>query len=192
MSTGYKIVYHVLWPIVRLLYPCRYHGRENIVEGACIICANHSTYVDPLIVAFGFSRQMIHFMAKYELSTVPVLGFILKKCGVFFVKRGESDIGAVRAALRYLKNGERIMMFPEGTRVSSDDSVAAKSGAIHIAAKLGVPIIPVHIPRNKRLFHRMEIHIGQAYTVPKLSHGEYDACAQELMDRINSLGSAGR
>jgi 1-acyl-sn-glycerol-3-phosphate acyltransferase len=185
---AYKFVYAVCFPFLWLLWHFRFTGRENIPEGAAIVCANHSNLTDPLFVAFGFTRKRhIHFMAKYELSQVPVLSFILRKIGVFFVKRGESDVTAIRNAMRYLKNGERIMMFPEGTRTSEDDAVAAKTGAIRLASKLGVPIVPVYIPRDKKLFRRLDIVIGEPYTIGKIGHDEFDEQANELMRRINTL-----
>ncbi len=189
MTTGYKIIYAIIWPIFRVLWPCKIYGKENIVDGACIICANHSALIDPILIAFALGRKrMIHFMAKFELSTAPILGWILNKCGVFYVKRGESDIGAIRTAMKYLKNGERIMMFPEGTRVSSEDGGAAKRGAVSLASKLGVPIIPINIPRDKKPFRRIEIHIGEAYYIEKSGRDELEHRAAELMERINSLG----
>ena len=189
MTTGYKIVYAILWPIFHVLWPYRVYGREHIVDEACIICANHSSLIDPLLIAFAFGRKrMIHFMAKYELSKRPILGRILAKCGVFFVKRGETDIGAIRSAMKYLKGGERVMMFPEGTRVSSEDGGAAKRGAVSLASKLGVPVIPVNIPRKKKPFHRIEIHIGEAYYIEKLGREELEHRSEELMERINALG----
>lgn len=189
MTTGYKIFYSILWPIFRILWPCKIYGRENIVDEASIICANHSSLIDPILVAFSFGRKrMIHFMAKFELSKVPVLSWILDKCGVFYVKRGESDIGAIRTAMKYLKGGERVMMFPEGTRVSSEDGGDAKRGAVSLASKLGVPIIPVNIPRDKKPFRRIEIHIGEAYYIDRLGREELEHKSEELMERINSLG----
>lgn len=189
MSAAYKIVYAILWPVFRLVWPRRVFGRENILDGASIICANHSALTDPLLIAFAFGRKrMIHFMAKAELSRIPVLSWILQKCGVFFVRRGEADVGAIRTAMRYLKNGERVMMFPEGTRVSSEEGGAAKRGAVSLASRLGVPIIPVYIPRVKRPLRRMDIRIGEAYYIEKSARAELESSSEELMARISALG----
>ncbi len=189
MSPVFHVIYTILWPIVHLLWPMKVCGRENLISGPYIMCANHSALIDPVLLVFAVRRKnMVHFMAKDELSHIPVLSWILKKCGVFFVKRGESDIDAIRTAMRYLKAGKRIMMFPEGTRVSSEDGGAAKRGAVSLASRLGVPIIPVNIPRHKKLFHRTEIHIGQAYTIERCSRDELEQQSEALMHRIEALG----
>ena len=112
----------------------------SIPEGPAVVCGNHSNLVDPLLAAAAFGkRTFMHFIAKVELSTVPVIGWVLRKCGVCFVNRGESDIGAMRSMMRYLKRGDKIFIFPEGTRAGEDNMVDAKTGAVRLASKLQVP-----------------------------------------------------
>lgn len=189
MTVTYFICYRIAWLLLKILYPYKVYGKENLVEGAAMICANHSSNLDPLLTAMAVGRKrMVHFMAKVELSKVPILGAIIRGCGAFFVKRGEGDITAVRTAMKYLKDGELIMMFPEGTRTAHDGDSAAKHGAVQIASKMSVPIIPVHIPRQKKLFHRMEIHVGEAYTLGRIKRDELEASTEDLMSRIRALG----
>lgn len=186
---AYNAVYSTLKPFANLLYPLRYEGRENIPEGPAIVCANHSNYVDPVLIALSFGRKnMLRFMAKKELFSIPVLGPILRKIGVFPVDRGSSDIDAVRTTMKCLKGGDKVLIFPEGTRVSDDDAVAAKTGAVRIASRMGAPIIPVYVPRRKKLFSRVRVRIGRPYYLHAESHEEYARCADELMERIRSLG----
>ena len=104
------------------------------------------------------------------------------------MRRGERDIDSFKSSMRALKSGEKLALFPEGTRVRGSDSVAAKSGAVHMAARAGVPIVPVYIPRGKRLFHTSRVVIGQPYCIKVESRGDFDGLAQELMDRIWALG----
>ena len=77
------------------------------------------------------------------------------------------------------------------TRLSEDFSAAAKSGAIKIAEKSGKPIIPVHIPRKKKMFKKIKIVIGKPYYInperKRLSPEEYDGLAQDLMVKIKEL-----
>ena len=144
-------MYDLVIPVVKMLYPMRSRGQENIPEGPALVCANHSNLVDPLLLAGAFGkRHFMHFMAKLELSAVPVVGAVLRSCGVYFVDRGRQDIDAIRNTMRFLKRGEKVCMFPEGTRTSEDNSVEAKTGAVRIASRMKVPIVPVYIPRRKR------------------------------------------
>lgn len=188
MNKMYSFAYHILWPIVHVLWPYRFTGRESIPEGGAVVCANHSSFIDPILVGLAFGKKhFLHFMAKAELFKVPVLGWIMRKAGAFGVNRGSNDISAVRTAMKYLKAGEKVLIFPEGTRVSEDDAVEARTGAIRLASKLRMPIVPVHVPRVKKLFSRVDIHIGEPYYVENADHSNFERLSGELMRRISSL-----
>lgn len=181
-------VYDVLLPFVKAFYPLRCKGLENIPEGPAVVCANHSNYIDPLLVAAAFGKEnYMHFMAKLELEKVPVVGPVLKKCGICFVDRGKNDIDAIRNMMKYLKHGEKVFMFPEGTRVGHDNEVEAKTGAVRIASKMKVPILPVYIPRGKKVFGKVELLVGKPYKVEGKTHEEYEKLADGIMERIYEL-----
>lgn len=185
---SFSRLFDLLLPIVKTLYPLRCRGTENIPEGPAVVCANHSNYIDPLLVAAAFGKEnYMHFMAKLELLHVPVVGAVLKKCGICFVDRGKSDIDAIRNMMRYLKRGEKVFIFPEGTRVGHDNEVEAKTGAVRIASKMKVPILPVYIPRGKKVFGRVELRVGKPYTVEGKTHEEYEKLADDVMERIYEL-----
>ena len=193
MNRIYKLFYILVYPVMVPLFRLKAVGKENIPEGAALFCANHSGYSDPVLVDLccGF-RNCIHFMAKKDLLRKPLLGAVLRWAGTFGVERGTADVEAIRTAMRYLKNGEKVGIFPEGTRVEKDGDMEAKSGAVRIAAKTGAPIVPVHIPRNKKPFRRTCITFGEPYIVQvdrKTVTGEtYAALARELMEKIEELG----
>jgi 1-acyl-sn-glycerol-3-phosphate acyltransferase len=136
--------------------------------------------------AFGKENYM-HFMAKLELQKVPMVGAVLKKCGICFVDRGKSDIDAIRSMMKYLKHGEKVFMFPEGTRAGHDNEVEAKTGAVRIASKMKVPILPVYIPRGKKPFAKVELLVGEPYQVEAKTHEEYEREADGIMERIYEL-----
>ncbi len=184
----FNLIYSIVIPIVKLIYPVRCKGTENIPEGPAVVCGNHSNLVDPLLAAAAFGKKtFIHFIAKIELRRVPVIGWVLGKCGVCFVNRGESDIGAMRSMMRYLKRGDKIFIFPEGTRAGEDNMVDAKTGAVRLASKLNVPIVPVYIPRRKKLFSRIHMSVGKPYNVEGHNHNEYEALAGDIMEHIYEL-----
>lgn len=190
MSTAYKICYCIAYPIFRLLYPCRFFGGENIPEGPAIVCANHSNLVDPILIAFAFGhKRQLFFMAKAELFRIPLLKTILKWIGVFPISRGESDINSIRTAIRHLKNGHQIMMFPEGTRVGVTDAVSAKNGAVRIAIKLKVPVLPIYITSDKKALRLSKLVIGKPYSPLAPEDKGYAQLSDELMKEIYALGS---
>ena len=188
MSLAYAIYYRIVYPFARLIFPCRLFGRENIPEGPLVVCANHTSLADPVLVgvAFGRKRQLF-FMAKAELFKIPVFGAALRSAGVFPINRNETDITSIRTAIKHLKNGEQIMMFPEGTRVGDNDSVAAKSGAVRIATKMKAPILPVYISTRKKAFHISTLVIGAPFTLQTPQDKNYLPLADELMEKIQAL-----
>lgn len=189
MRSFYLLVFYVVRPIFFLIFPYKIIGRgDNIPQDAAIICANHSSFNDALYAAFALgSQHHLRFMAKIELSRIPILGWILAKIGVFFVDRGNADSSAIRTMMKILKEGGKVMMFPQGTRVSEDEGAAAKTGAVRLASKLSVPILPVYIPVNKKPFRRTTVVIGEPYIIDRTLKEDSDVLSAELMDRIASL-----
>jgi 1-acyl-sn-glycerol-3-phosphate acyltransferase len=191
MKGFYRFGYILLYPFFRIFYKISVKGREYIPEGAALICANHSAYSDPLILAFAFGlKHFMRFLAKIELMRIPVFGYLLKLAGVIGVNRGKSDVSAIKTALKTLKSGVKVAIFPEGTRVAESDAAAAKTGAILLASKTGVPIVPVYIPRNKKFFSTLDVVIGEPYLIERLKGGGsevYTVYASELMEKIEAL-----
>lgn len=193
MERWYRILYCIIYPFFNLVHPSKAIGWENLPEGGALICANHTKASDPFFIVFAFGlKHRVCAMAKAEILRVPVVGFLLSKAGVFGIERGKSDVGAIKTAMKLLKSGEKMVMFPEGTRVAEDaENHEAKTGAAMLALRTGVPIVPVYIPGKKRWFRPTPVVIGQPYhpqTADKrATPEEYRAIADDLMERIMAL-----
>jgi len=189
----YAAIYPIVWIFMKLFHPWRAVGAENIPEGRAVICGNHTTLGDPLYVvcAMGGKRQT-HVMAKAEIMKWPVIGFLLKKAGIIGVNRGKADMASVKECLRVLKNGEKLLMFPEGTRVKEGETSEAHTGAAMFATRTDSPLVPVYIQPKKRLFRRTTVVFGQPYRPEfegrKPSAGDYQRIADDLLARIRALG----
>ncbi len=184
----FHLLFVLVWPLVKIFYPCRAYGVENIPDGPCIICPSHSNLPDPFFITLAMGwNGFIHHMAKEDTRKIPFLGYAMEKMGSIFVNRDEQDIDAYKKSIRVLQAGEKLMIFPEGTRVHGDDYVAPKSGVIRMAAKTHVPIVPVYLPRDKKIFHPFKFVFGEPYYIEKASRDEYGKLAQELMDKIWAL-----
>lgn len=197
MSTDavFRLLYAIIWPFFNFFHPVRAVGRENIPEGAAVICPNHSTAGDPFYVVFAFGRKYpMRAMAKQQIMKWPFVGWILSKAGVFGVDRGRADMKAAKTALRGLKEGHKLLIFPEGTRVEQGESVEAKAGAALFATRTGTPLLPVYIQPKKRRFRPTTVVIGQPYYPQiagrKASSEELQAIAGEVMERIRALGES--
>lgn len=189
MKFFYAFCYLILWIICHFLYPMRVVGREFIPSGPCIICANHSNYIDPLLLIYAFGlKYFLYTMSKKENLQKPVFGWIYRHCGAFPVNREGQDIKAVRTTLTLLQRGEKVVIFPEGTRTALNDPSAGKLGAVRFATKLNVPLLPVFITRNKRIFRHVEVRIGKPYRVSGKTHEDYETLSRELMEKIFALG----
>lgn len=188
----YSVIYPFIWIYMKLFHPWKAVGAENIPEGASLICGNHTSLGDPLYVvcAMGRKRQT-HVMAKAEIMRWPVVGFLLKKAGIFGVNRGKSDMAAVKEAIRVLRAGERLLMFPEGTRVKEGEVSEAHTGAALLATRTGTPLVPVYISPNKRRFRKTAVVFGQPYHPDfegrKPSAGDYQRIADDLLHRVRAL-----
>ena len=192
MNIMYLLAYIFLWPVYRILKPTRCINKKNLPQGGALLCANHTRMSDPLFVAYAVGlKNQIHVMAKEEVMHWPIIGWILKKGGIFGVKRGQADVGAIKTAMKYLKNGERLLMFPEGTRHQDGDFGDAKTGAAMLATRTGVPIVPIYLPAEKRWSRRNPVVIGEPYhpqtSGKRATPEEYHAIAEDLMARIEAL-----
>lgn len=191
-SRFYSRAFKVTYAILNFFFRYRFIGKENIPEGAAIVCANHTSFNDAFFLAHTFDPYTrLHIMGKAELFSLPLLSRLLLFLGMIPVDRENADINSVKMTLTYLRAGEKVAIFPQGTRVDSDDAVAAKSGAVRISVKAGVPILPVFIPRKKRIFKKTIIVIGQPYMVAekgeKLSQTESSERAEAIMSKIWAL-----
>ena len=116
VSPLYLFVGLVSWPVVMGLYRLRVRGLEHLPEGGFVLAANHTSNFDPWALGIPLlPRRQLRFMAKSELFN-PVLAPILRAGGAFKVRRGESDVEAMRTAAGLVRSGEIVVMFPEGTR----------------------------------------------------------------------------
>lgn len=189
-------LYSFLYPIVRgflnIFFPWESFGTEHFPEGGALICGNHTALGDPLYVVCSLRKdQQMHVMAKAEIMKWPLIGFILRKAGVFGVRRGKSDVTAIKEAMRVLRNGEKVLLFPEGTRVKEGDNAEARTGAAMLATRTGVPLLPVYIsPRKKG--EKIRVVFGQPYRPEfegrKATPEELHRISDDLMDRIKALG----
>jgi 1-acyl-sn-glycerol-3-phosphate acyltransferase len=169
------------------LGPLRVTGLEHVPRrGAFVLVANHLSLLDPLIVgatAGDMAGRLVHFMAKEELRSWPVIGWLANEAGVYFVRRGEGDRAAQRISLELLSMGEPLGMFPEGTRSRDGQLRAGRDGAAFLAIRAGVLLLPVGIIGSGNLFpkgtwfpHRspVTVRIGPAFSLPAQPQGRID------------------
>ncbi len=194
MTGFYRFSHTFFYPLVQALWPFRAEGLENLpTNRPFILCPNHSHAIDPIIVCLSMPRSVpIRMMAKKELMDTPVVGKFIGALGAFGVDRGHSDVNALKTAIKTLKDGGNLLIFPEGTRVEHEGQVDAKGGVAMLALRTGAVLVPVYAGGKNKLFHRTRIIFGKPIE-PKSAtrHGtaeEYQEYADEVLRRAYELG----
>ena len=189
----YPILYWIVWFFMRFYHWPTFKGRENLPEGACILCGNHSGFADPIWVFLCMrSRVPPWTMAKQKIFRRPLFAKVLMAFRAFPVNRQAVDMAAVKKSLSVLKKGEKLLIFPEGTRVKHGRTVVPKSGALLLANRAGVPIVPVFITPNRKPFQPIKVIIGEpytpAYSCRRPENDELDRLTREMMAKIYAMG----
>ena len=150
-SLTYRLIsYLLVFPIYRLLFSGRTAGNGNVPrQGALVVVANHGSHLDPPLLGHALGRP-VAFMAKAELFRVPILGTIIRACGAYPVSRGASDREAIRTATNRLLEGWATGIFIDGTRQANGRVNDPQAGAALLAARAGVPLLPVAIINSHR------------------------------------------
>ncbi len=163
-------------------------SRDSDFAGGAIVCANHTTSLDPVWVGISIGPQVC-FMAKKELFHGKIRNYFLQKLGAFPVSRGENDIKSMKTAIRIVKEGGVVGLFPEGTRNTTGEDMEAKAGVGFIVAKTGRPVVPVTIHSGRKFRSKVLITVGKAisfseYEGRKLTNEDYRAISGVVMDKI--------
>lgn len=147
----YKFVRTVLGLYFFYVKGLQCEGRENIPQkGAVIVAPNHKSNFDPPVIGVC-SPRVVHYMAKEELFKNPVFGAVIRYFGTFPVKRGTVDRVAIRRALKEIKEGQPLGIFPEGTRIHGDRIGRFHDGMASLAIMTGTPILPVAVIGTEKL-----------------------------------------
>jgi len=144
-----RIWYAIIQVMAQGLYVAlavgRAHHRERVpARGGLLVVSNHQSYLDPILAALPIYRPFSP-MARESLFRNRAFSWLIRSFYAFPVKRARADLGAIREAIRRLRQGQIVLVFPEGTR-SRDGSIARlHAGMIVIAQRAGVPVLPMVI-----------------------------------------------
>ena len=197
-----KPFYRFCWLLIRgfMIIFCRLKiiGAENIPrKGAMILASNHISAVDPPFLGSSVNRQLF-YMAKKELFRNFMLKTLIKNLNTIPVDRGIFDRNALQKSVEILKNGDGLIMFPEGTRSKNGKLGRGKPGIGILARSAAVPIVPAYIHNSKAFYKlliagkRLVIGFGEPIGADWIGHiGDekdgYRVITAEVMDRIRKL-----
>jgi len=175
----------------------RVEGAENVPRlGGLLVIGNHIAGADPPVLAARFPRPL-HFMAKAEWFSNPLVGALGRNMLCFPVVRHTADRGALRFTLTLLGAGEAVCVYPEGTRSRDLQLHAPEAGAGFLARRSGVPILPVAtwggekvLPTGARFPHRggTEVHLvfGKPFTLADTMLDNQEA-AEFMMSKVAEM-----
>ena len=196
---AYRAVVNLLYGITKLLWPYKIYGSRELPEGGCMVCPNHISFVDILLVSSAFESRTLRYMAKKEFFKFKPFASFFYAVGAYPVDRKGGDVGAIKTAIKIVESGEAAVIFPQGHRNPGKDPKETKvhGGAMLIARRAGVPIVPVYIKtKNRRIlpFRKIEIYIGPAITPDELAdYGENNNEAMKaLFDRACDMEKNGK
>ncbi len=178
---GRFIVKHAIVLYCKIVYKAEVTGLENIPkEGACIFCGNHRNYLDPPLIV-SFSPRHMRFLAKEELGKNPFFHFLGIIFDGIYVKRDSKDVGALKEALKTLKEGECIALFPEGTRNGLEKGEKVKDGAAFFAVRTGAKVVPVGISGGLKKFDKVVAKFGEPIDYSMYKGQEKD---KEVLEKV--------
>jgi len=186
-----KLILKIFWRFKRI-------GAENIPKiGGVIIAANHVAYVDPPVIGAVTPRELF-YLAKAELFSNALFGWLIKKYNAIPITRGAFDRKAITKAVELLREGKALLFFPEGTRSRDGKFLEPKLGLGMIALEAKVPIVPAYISNSGNLFtsflRRKRLVIGFDMPIeknfleelPKDREG-YKSIGLEIMKKIGMI-----
>ena len=186
------IIKRIFWIVSVFMYRIKIIGKENIPKkGAVLICPNHVHALDSAVF-IAHSKRKINVLAKDNLFTGPIKKWFADLFGIYPIKQDSADIEAIKTSLKVLKNGEPLMIFPEGTRNGLAKGTPLKNGPIVLAIKSNTPIIPVGIKGNFKFWSKVRIEIGKPISYEKYKDKIKDKefisnLTKELMNEIIRL-----
>lgn len=180
----YTFAMFLLEGVYRIIFRLEVRGAEHFPKNQnCILFANHISAWDPLTVAFIYRHNEIHFFAKDSLFKNKFFAMILRKLHAFPVRRGETDLKAMRVAMQVLKDGHVLGIFPEGHRTYDGELKPIETGIAVMALKSRVPVIPILIRGKYRPFAKVSAHVGEAIQLDDLWNSPADT---EALDVVKS------
>ena len=197
----YKFVSFLAFLLCRFLFRVEVYGRKNIPhQGGFILASNHTSYLDPVVLG-GVAPRRISFLAREDLFTFNrAFGWLIRNLDAIPLKREGGDFSAFKKTIQLLRQGKAVVIFPEGGRSLDGKLKAGLPGVGFLAAKSGVPIVPVYIqgsnralPPKARFFRWAKIkvffgeRINPADITAGLGHRKYETITERTMQSLAQL-----
>jgi 1-acyl-sn-glycerol-3-phosphate acyltransferase len=200
MSKTYRFGKILLTILLKTLFRFSVFGKEHFPQGGAIIASNHSSFLDPPIVGTA-APHGISYLARDTLFKNAFANWLYTKLGAIPIKRQAADPGSIKTILSALREGRKIVMFPEGTRTRDGSLQKARRGIGYLVCKAKVPVIPTYthgtfdaLPRHRGIphFSKIAVSFGEPVYFDDVWSGrpskeDYDRIGEQIMARISEL-----
>lgn len=193
VSRAMNLLRVVFYPWHLVVFPYRLFGYRKAAQGPFIYVGNHYTIWDVIYPA-RTTGEGVHFLAKDSVMKAPVVGYWATKAGAIGAMRDGSDVRTLMDSMKVLRHGDKISLFPEGTRnkQSEEEFLPFHGGAALLAIKTKTPVIPFVICNRPRVFHMTHVVFGEPmelseYYDRKLTQEDYAEADEKLVRRLYAL-----
>lgn len=201
MSLVYNIFYNLAKLLARLCFRMRIVHPERMIEtGPLILAVNHASFFDPPLAGIC-SRRGVYYLARKTLLKWPFFGPLFPAMNVIPVERDGNDMSALREVIKKIKQGNGVVLFPEGTRSKDGCLQPARAGIGLVIAKTGAPVLPMRIfgsfdafPKSSRRLHfpQITVVLGEPIhfspeEIASTSRETYQNLSDRVMEAISSL-----
>ena len=179
----HKICRAIATFFIKVFYRPKIKGLENLPkEGGFMLVSNHLSMIDCVVIVTLF-KQKIYFMAKKEIFDKKLKEKFFRWCGGIPVDRENLDLKSIKECFKKLKDGEVLVVFPEGTRNKKQevDLLPIKGGASLLAFKAGTKVVPIAMKNKFKIFRKNYLYIGEPYDYSEYKGQKLDA---ELTDKL--------
>lgn len=200
MNPVYRFCYTITRTMARVAFNFRVVHPEHLIEdGPALICSNHVSFFDPPFVSISFQKE-IHFLARHTLYSNAAARWIFPRLNVTPIDQDRASMAGLKTAIRILKEGHRVLIFPEGSRSADGKMLPAAGGAGLVVAKARVPVVPIRLfgayealpfGAAKPRFTTATAVVGEPLSFPEKDYPStrdgYQAISNAIMDKIGSL-----
>ncbi len=190
-----KIIRFLVHAFFRLTAHVEVFGLSNLpAEGSYIVAANHLGRLDAILVYYLLDRQDIILMVAEKYHKYAFIRWLARKMDAIFLNRFDADLHALRIVMKRLQEGDVLVMAPEGTRSRTGALIEGKPGVSYLAAKTGLPLIPVAVTGSedalvKAQLKRLKkphivVRVGYPLAIPPINGRNRDAQLQKYTDEI--------
>lgn len=192
----YGLSHYAARLLATLAFQVRCFGREHVpATGGALVCANHQSFLDPVLVGLTCDRTL-HYVARSDLFRIPVFGSLIDWYNAIPIDLEGNSLGGIKETLKRVRQGNMVLLFPEGTRTRDGNLQPLRPGIASLARRAGVPILPVGIdgafdawPRTQRLpsAATIHIHVGPPLAAESLAAWDEPTLLAHLNGAIGDL-----